>query len=85
MINEQDILELFIKSIRQQIEALEDLDTDIDQDNTILDELKLLLSDNISEDGEIHVRSSLLNKTFHLSFSNYKFYITKFDREHLCN
>ncbi len=83
MTNEQDILELFIKSIRQQIEALEELK--IDQDNTVLDELRLLLSDNIAEDGNIHVRSSLLNKTFHLSFSNYKFYTSKYDEEHLRN
>ncbi len=83
MINEQDILELFIKSIRQQIEALEDMDTD--PNNTVLDELKLLLSDNVSENGNIHVRSSLLNKSFHLSFSNYKFYMSKYDNEHLHN
>ena len=83
MINEQDILELFIKSIRQQIEALEDMD--INQDNRILDSLRLLLSDNIAEDGNIHVRYSLLNKTFHLSFSNYKFYMSKYDKEHLRN
>ncbi len=83
MINEQDILELFVKSIRQQIETLEDMD--IDQDNTILDELRLLLSDNIAENGNINVRFSLLNKTFHLSFSNYKFYMSKYDKEHLRN
>ncbi len=83
MINEQDILELFIKSIRQQIEALEKMD--IDQDNTVLDELRLLLADNIAVDGNIHVRSSLLNKTFHLSFSNYKFHMSKFDKEQLRN
>ncbi len=83
MINEQDILELFIKSIRQQIEALEDMD--INQDNRILDSLRLLLSDNIAENGNIHVRYSLLNKTFHLSFSNYKFYMSKYDKEHLRN
>ncbi len=83
MINEQDILELFIKSIRQQIEALEVMD--IDQDNTILDELRLLLSDNIAEDGNIHVRYSLLNKAFHLSFSNYKFHMSKYDIENLRN
>ncbi len=83
MINEQDVLELFIKSIRQQIEALTNIDTD--QSNMVLDELRLLLSDNVSENGKIHVRYSLLNKTFHLSFSNYKFYMSKYDKEHLCN
>ncbi len=83
MINELDVLELFIQSIRQQIEAIEDMETD--QGNTILNELRLLLSDNISEDGKIHVRSSLLNKAFHLSFSNHKFYMSKYEREHLHN
>ncbi len=83
MINEQEILELFIESISLQIEALEDMD--IDQDNTVLDELRLLLSDNVSEDGKINVRYSLLNKTFHLSFTNYKFYMSKYNIEHLCN
>ncbi len=83
MINEQDILELFIKSIRQQIEALEDMEDD--QDNSVLDELRLLLSDNISKSGDIYVRSSLLNKAFHLSFSNYKFHMSKYDKEHLRN
>ncbi len=83
MINEQDILELFIKSIRQQIEALADMNTDYD--NTVLDELTMLLSDNVSADGKIHVRYSLLNKTFHLSFSNYKFYMSKYEKEHRHN
>jgi len=83
MINEKDILELFIKSIRTQIEALEDME--IEHDNTVLEELRLLLSDNIAEDGNIHVRFSLLNKTFHLSFSNYKFFMSKYDKEHLRN
>ncbi len=83
MINEQDILELFIKSIRQQIEALEDMNTD--HGDTALDELTMLLSDNVSTDGKIHVRYSLLNKAFHLSFSNYKFYMSKYDKEHRRN
>ncbi len=83
MISEQDVLELFIKSIRQQINALEDMG--IDQDNTILDELRFLLSDNIAKDGNIQVRNSLLNKAFHLSFSNYKFFMSKYDKEHMRN
>ncbi len=83
MINEQEILELFINSIRQQIEAFEDMETN--RDNTILDELILLLSDNVTADGEIYVRYSLLNKSFHLSFSNYKFHMSKYHNEHMCN
>ena len=61
MINEKDILHLFIQSIKQHIESLENTDVD----NATIDELKLLLSDNIAQDGMIHVRKSLMNKTFH--------------------
>lgn len=81
MIDEKDILHLFIQSILQRIESLENTDVD---DETI-DELKLLLSDNIAEDGMIHVRKSLMNKAFHLSFSNYKHFMNKYEKEHLYN
>ncbi len=81
MINEKEILHLFIQSIKQHIESLENTDVD----NATVDELKLLLSDNIAEDGMIHVRKSLLNKTFHLSFSNYKHFMNKYEKEHLHN
>jgi len=81
MINEKDILHLFIQSIKQHIESLENTDVD----NATIDELKLLLSDNIAEDGMIHVRKSLMNKTFHLSFSNYKYFMNKYEKEHLHN
>ena len=81
MIYEQDILSLFIQSIEQQMEALEDTD----QNKAILDELKLLLSDNVFEDGKIHVRPSLLNKQFHLSFSNYKYYMLKYEKGYMQN
>jgi hypothetical protein len=81
MIDERDVLQLFIQSIIQRIESLEDTDVDY----TIIDELKMLLSDNIAEDGMIHVRKSLMNKTFHLSFSNYKDFMHKYEKEHLRN
>ena len=64
MIDEQDVLELLIQSIEQQIDSLEDTD----HDKVVHSELKLLLSDNVTEDGKIHIRSSLMNKHFHLSF-----------------
>ena len=81
MIDEKEVLQLFIQSILQNIESLENTDVD----NATVDELRLLLSDNIAEDGVIHVRKSLMNKTFHLSFSNYKYFMNKYEREHLCN
>ena len=81
MIDEEDVLLLFIQSIVQRIESLENTDVDY----AIIDELKMLLSDNIAEDGMIHVRKSLMNKTFHLSFSNYKYFMNKYEKEHLHN
>ncbi len=56
MIDEQDIIELLIESIEQQIDSLEDTD----QDKAVYGELKLLLSDNVTDDGKIHIRSSLM-------------------------
>lgn len=81
MINEQDILDLFIQTIEQQIEFLEDMD----HDKATLDELKLLLSDNVTEDGKIQIRSSLMNRHFHLSFSSYKDFMHRFVKGHLYN
>ena len=81
MIDEQEVLHLFIQSISQQIESMENTDVDI----AAIDELKLLLSDNIADDGMVHVRKSLMNKTFHLSFTNYKYYMNIFKKEHLNN
>ena len=81
MIEEEDVLLLFIQSIVQRIESLENTDVDY----AIIDELKMLLSDNIAEDGMIHVRKSLMNKTFHHSFSNYKDFMNKYEKEHLRN
>lgn len=83
MIDEEEVLELFIQSIEQQIGSLGDAYQGENQ--TVFDELKLLLSDNVSEEGDIHVRPSLLNKQFHLSFSNYKDFMLKYEKEYLYN
>ena len=81
MIDEKEVLHLFIQSILQHIESLENTDVD----NATIEELKLLLSDNVAEDGMVHVRKSLMNKTFHLSFSNYKDFMNKYEKGHLHN
>ena len=65
MIAEKE-LRNFIKDLIQHIKYLEDNDPD----NPNIDELKLLLSDNVSEEGKIHIKSSQLNKQAHLFFSN---------------
>ena len=70
-----------IKTITERIEYLEHNDPD----NPNLDELKLLLSDNVSNDGKIQVRFSLLNKKAHYHFSNYTDYLHRYEKEHLCN
>lgn len=81
MIYDEEILQLFIQSIEQQMVLL----GDTFQDKVVYDELKLLLSDNISDGGLPHVRPSLLNKQFHLSFSSYKDVMLKYEKGHLCN
>ncbi len=70
-----------IKTITERIEYLENNDPD----NTNLDELKLLLSDNIAKDGKAQIRLSLLNKKAHYHFSNYTNYLLRYEKEHLCN
>ncbi len=55
-----------IKTITERIEYLEQNDPG----NPNLDELKLLLSDNVSKDGKTLIRFSLLNKKAHYHFSN---------------
>ena len=47
-----------INTIMERIEYLENNDPD----NANLDELRLLLSDNVSKEGKVHIRFSLLNK-----------------------
>jgi hypothetical protein len=81
MIDEEEVLHLFIKSILQHIESIENTDVDI----ATIEELKLLLSDNLAEDGMVHVRKSLMNKTFHLSFANYKNFLDKYEKGHMQN
>ncbi len=70
-----------IKTIKERIEYLENNDPG----NPNLEELKLLLSDNVSKDGKIQVRFSLLNKKAHYHFSNYADYLHRYEKEHLCN
>ncbi len=74
-------LHSFIKALIQHIEHLEDNYPD----NPNIDKLKLLLSDNVSEEGEIHIRSSLQNKQAHLYFSNCADYMDRFEKENLFN
>ncbi|GAX59827.1 ATP-dependent exoDNAse (exonuclease V) beta subunit [Candidatus Scalindua japonica] len=81
MIVEKDVLQLFIQSIHQRIETL----VDAGEDSEIIEGFKLLLSDNISENGTIHIRKSLMNKIFHLSFSNYRAFMHKYEKKHLQN
>ncbi len=81
MIDEKEVLHLFIQSILQHIELMENTDVEI----STIEELKLLLSDNIADDGMVHVRKSLMNKTFHLSFSNYKDFMNKYEKGHMHN
>ena len=76
-----EVVEKLIKAIRENIEFLEDNDTD----NADLDELKLLLSDNLSKEGKIHIRPSLLNIKAHYYFSNFTDYLKRYKKECLCN
>ena len=71
-----------INTIMERIEYLENNDPD----NANLDELRLLLSDNVSKDGKINVRFffARIKKTYHY-FSNYTNYMDRYKREHLCN
>ena len=79
-IDQEEYRRLF-KSIKQGIELLEANDPD----NEMIDELKLILSDNVSQDGKIHNRSSLMNKNFHLFYLNYKDCMHKYETGHLYN
>ncbi|GAX60395.1 hypothetical protein SCALIN_C11_0006 [Candidatus Scalindua japonica] len=79
-IDQEEYVQLF-KSIKNGIELLEANDPD----NENIDELKLILSDNVSKDGKIYNRSSLMNKNFHLFYSNYKDCMHKYETGHLYN
>ncbi len=78
--DQEEYIKLF-KSIKKRVELLEANDPD----NENLDELKLILSDNVSKDGNIHNRSSLMNKNFHLFYLNYKYHMQKYKTGHLYN
>ncbi len=80
MLSEKEIHN-FIKALMQRIVYLEDNYPD----NPNIDRLKLLLSDNVSEDGEIHIRSSLQNKEAHLFISNCADSMDRFEQENLYN
>ncbi len=79
-INQEEYIRLF-KSIKKGIEILEESDPE----NENIDELRLILSDNVSQDGKIHNRSSLMNKNFHLFYSNYKDCMQKYKTGHMYN
>lgn len=78
--DQEEYIKLF-KSIKKGVEILEANDPD----NEYIDELKLILSDNVSQDGKIHNRSSLMNKNFHLFYLNYKDCMHKYKTGHLYN
>ena len=78
---DEEVYSTLIETVMERIEYLENNDPD----NANLDELRLLLSDNVSKEGKIHIRSSLLNKKAHHYFSNYTNYLHKYKKEHLCN
>ena len=80
MITKEEI-NTFIDAIKRRIKYLEDNVPD----NVYLYELKLLLSDNISRNGDVHIRSSLLNKNAHLFFANCAHYLYKYTKDHLNN
>ena len=70
-----------INTIVERIEYLENNDPN----NANLEELKLLLSDNVSKDGKIQIRFSLLNKKAHHHFASYTNYLHRYEKEHLRN
>ncbi|MBS1258510.1 MAG: hypothetical protein MAG551_01569 [Candidatus Scalindua arabica] len=78
---EKDVYLALINTIVERIEYLENNDPD----NANLEELRLLLSDNVSKEGKVQIRSTLLNKKAHHYFSNYTNYLNKYNKEHLCN
>ncbi len=72
----------FIKALMQHIEYLEDNYPD----NPNLDKLKLLLLDTVSEEGEIHISSSLQSlKEVDVFLTNCRDYKNRFEEENLCN
>ncbi len=80
MLSEKEIYK-FIKALIQRINYLETNNPN----NPNLDKLKLLLSDNVSEEGKIRIKPSALNKQAHLFFSNCTDYMYKYKKERLYN
>ncbi len=80
MLSEKEIYK-FIKVIILRIKYLEDNDPD----NANLDKLKLLLLDNVTVEGKIRIKPSLLNKQAHLFFSNCTDYMYQYKKERLYN
>ncbi len=80
MLSEKEIYK-FIKALLLRIRYLEDNDPD----NPNHDKLKLLLLDNVTEEGKIRIKSSSLNKQAHLFFSNCTDHIYKYKKERLYN
>ncbi len=80
MLSEKEIYK-FIKALIQRINYLETNNPN----NPNLDKLKLLLSDNVSEDGKIRIKAYVLNKQAHLFFSNCTDHMYKYKKERLCN
>ncbi len=81
MLSEKE-LHNFIKALIQQIEYFEDNYPD----NPNLDKLKRILSENVSEEGEIHISSSLQSlKEVDVFLTNCRDYKNRFEEENLCN
>ncbi len=78
---DKEVTSTLISTITKRIEYLENNDPD----NPIIAGLKLLLSDNISKNGKIQIRFSLLNKKAYYHFSNYSNFLHRYEKEHLCN
>jgi hypothetical protein len=72
----------FIKALIQQVEYFEDNYPD----NPNLDKLKRIVSENISEEGEIHISSSLQSlKEVDIFLVNCTDYQNRFEEENLYN
>ncbi len=80
MLSEKEIYK-FIKALILRIKYIEDNDPS----NPNLDKLKLLLLDNVTEEGKIRIKTSLLNKQAHLFFSNCTNHMYKYKKGHLYN
>lgn len=80
MLSEKEIYK-FIKALILRIKYIEDNDPY----NPNLDKLKLLLLDNVTEEGKIRIKASLLNKQAHLFFSNCTNHMYKYKKGHLYN